>query len=52
MNNGPYNLYLKLVNSVDTLTQMFKEDNPHPPPRPKEKILLKYKEKVCCFIPE
>jgi hypothetical protein len=34
MNNGPYNLYLKLENFVDTLTQMFKEDNPHPRPSP------------------
>jgi hypothetical protein len=38
MNNGPYNLYLKLINFVDTLNQMSKEDNPPPP---KEKILLK-----------
>jgi hypothetical protein len=35
MNNGPYNLYLKLINSVDMLNQMFKEDNPPPPPKRK-----------------
>jgi len=46
MNNGPYNLYLKLINFVDTLNQMSKEDNPSHPPQ--EKILLNVEKK--CFV--